>query len=189
MPCIVYEDGALAFRQKIVLSALTNRPIRIKNIRSRSKTPGVTSAEVDFLKIVCEISNGAIVRINDTGCNVFFSPGTLIGGELEFKCSTERGLGYYLEPIILLCSFTKALLNLTLIGVTNNSIDPSVDAIMQNWLPFLKNLLPPASAACLKLEIKKRGVAPKGGGEIVFSSKPALFLSPLQILNPGKVYR
>ncbi|VUZ40049.1 unnamed protein product [Hymenolepis diminuta] len=189
MSCVVYEDGAVAFRQKVVLSVLTNRPIRIKNIRSKSKDPGITSAEVDILKIIHEISNGAIVRINDTGCNVYFSPGTLVGGEVEFKCSTERGLGYYLEPLLLLCSFTKSSLHLTLNGVTNNSIDPSVDVILQSWIPFLKNLLPEASKGALGLNIVKRGVAPKGGGQIVFTSKPALLLSPLRLIKADKVYR
>ena len=67
MPVRVYDDGSLGFRQKVVLSAITNQPIRIKNIRSRSKSPGVTSAEVDLLKLINEISNGAIIKINDTG--------------------------------------------------------------------------------------------------------------------------
>ncbi|KAH9282245.1 RNA 3'-terminal phosphate cyclase-like protein [Echinococcus granulosus] len=189
MPPIVYEDGPVGFRQKILLSVISNRPIRIKNIRSKSKNPGVTSAEVDYLKLINELSNGAIVKVNDTGCNVFFSPGTLIGGEVEFTCSAERGLGYYLEPVVLLCSFTKVPLILTLNGVTNNRIDPSVDVIMQSWLPFLKKFLPPASASGLKMEIKKRGVPPKGGGKIIFTSKPANFLSPIQLFTPGKVYR
>lgn len=108
---------------------------------------------------------------------------------MEFACSTMRGLGYYLEPLILISSFTKTPMNLTLTGVTNNSIDISVDVIMQSWLPFLKRLLPPASASGLKLQIKKRGPAPKGGGKVVFTSKPAQFLSPIQLLTPGKVYR
>ncbi|KAL5965392.1 RNA 3'-terminal phosphate cyclase-like protein [Taenia solium] len=189
MPSIAYDDGSVAFRQKVLLSVVSNRPVHIRNVRSRSRNPGVTSAEVDFLKLINEISNGAIVEVNDTGCNVFFSPGTLIGGEVEFTCSSERGIGYYLEPIVLLCSFTKTPLILTLRGVTNNRIDPSVDVIMQSWLPFLKKLLPPASASGLKMEIKKRGVPPKGGGEIIFTSKPASFLSPVQLITPGKVYR
>ena len=120
---------------------------------------------------------------------MFFSPGTLVGGEVEFTCSPVRGLGYYLEPLVLLCSFTKTPMILTLSGVTNNSIDPSVDVIVQSWLPFLKRFLPVASASCLKLEIKKRGPAPKGGGKVVFTSKPAQFLSPIQLVTPGKVYR
>lgn len=67
MSPIVYEDGSIAFRQKVLLSVVSNRPIRIRNIRSRSRNPGVTSAEVDFLKLINEISNGTIVKVNDTG--------------------------------------------------------------------------------------------------------------------------
>ncbi|VDD75273.1 unnamed protein product [Mesocestoides corti] len=186
---LIYEDGSSAFRQKILLSVITNQAIRVKNIRSRSKNPGVTASEVDFLKLINAISNGAVVKINDTGCIVSFSPGTLVGGEVDFNCSPERGLGYYLEPLILLCSFTKLPMSLVLKGVTNNTIDPSVDVLIQSWLPFLKRLLPPASASALNIEIRQRGLPPKGGGKILFTSKPAHFLSPIQLLTPGKVYR
>ncbi|KAL5106487.1 hypothetical protein TcWFU_010536 [Taenia crassiceps] len=55
--------------------------------------------------------------------------------------------------------------------------------------PLLVRLLPPASASGLKMEIKKRGVPPKGGGRIIFTSKPAGSLSPIQLTAPGKVYR
>ena len=71
MPPLVYDDGSVGFRQKIVLSAISNQPIRIKNIRSRSKNPGVTAAEVDLLKLINEISNGAIIKVNDTGKRLF----------------------------------------------------------------------------------------------------------------------
>lgn len=67
MPLIAYDDGPACFRLKIVLSALTNQAICIKNIRNKSKAPGVTAAEVDFLKLVNEISNGAVIKVNDTG--------------------------------------------------------------------------------------------------------------------------
>ncbi|VDM20757.1 unnamed protein product [Hydatigera taeniaeformis] len=189
MTALEFEDGSVGFRQKIVLSILSSQPIHIKNIRHKSKEPGIRPSELDLLKLISEISNGVIVKLNDTGCDVFFSPGTLIGGEVEFTCSTERGLGYYLEPIVLLSSFTKVSMILTLNGITNNLIDPSVDVVTQSWLPFLKKFLPPASASSLKIVIKKRGVAPKGGGRIIFTSKPATFLSPIQLIIPGKVYR
>lgn len=123
------------------------------------------------------------------GCIVNFSPGTLIGGNISFNCSSERGLGYYLEPLIIFSAFTKKPLSLTLIGVTNNTIDPSVDTIIQSWLPFLKKFLPPATASALKLTIKKRGVPPKGGGEILLTSKPSQHILPIQITTTGKVYR
>ncbi|VDN09297.1 unnamed protein product [Dibothriocephalus latus] len=185
----VFDDGPSCFRLKIVMSMLSNRPIRIRNIRNKSKSPGVTDYEVNFLKLINLLSNGTVVNINDTGCEVNFSPGSLIGGEHTFDCSTERGLGYFLEPLLLLSPFSKTSLYLKLTGVTNNSIDPSVDIILQTWLPLLKKFLPPASACALKLEIKKRGIAPKGGGLVVLSSKPAQQISPVQIISPGKVYR
>ena len=66
------------------------------------------------------------------GTSVSVTPGLLIGGKLEHNCSTERGLGYYLEALLYLAPFTKEPLDVTLIGVTAGLIDPSVSVLLFN---------------------------------------------------------
>ena len=57
---------------------------------------------------------------------------------MEHDCSLQRGIGYYLEPLMSLGAFCKSPLNVILRGVTNNQIDPTPDLLKQSCLPILK---------------------------------------------------
>ena len=67
-----------------------------------------------------------------------FFIGLLMGGTVEHDCSLDRGIGYFLEPLMSLGAFCKSPLNVTLRGVTNNQIDPTPDLLKQSSLPILK---------------------------------------------------
>jgi RNA 3'-terminal phosphate cyclase-like protein len=49
-----------------------------------------------------------------------------MGGKVNHECNPARGIGYYLEALLCLAPFCKNPLDVTLTGVTNNLIDPSV---------------------------------------------------------------
>ena len=94
--------------------------------------------EVLFLKLIEKVSNGCVVEINYSGTSVTFRPGLITGGKVHFDCGVARGIGYYLEPLILLAPFAKKALNVTLAGITNSEIDLSVDIVRTVILPLLK---------------------------------------------------
>ncbi|VDP96378.1 unnamed protein product [Echinostoma caproni] len=146
------------------------KSIEIVDIRHRSMQPGVTNAEVSLLQLIDEISNGTVAKINDTGTAVTFKPGILTGGKVDFDCSTERGIGYYVEFLLLISPFCRQPLEIRLRGVTNSLTDPSIEMIKQAWLPIYRCLIGASAAASLKLEIVKRGVSPLGGGEDVLQN-------------------
>jgi hypothetical protein len=83
--------------------------------------------EVLFLRLIENLCNGGVVQINEVGTSVYFRPGALIGGaDVTFDCGTERSIGYFLEPILCLAPFAKDPIALTLTGITNHNLDPSV---------------------------------------------------------------
>ena len=65
------------FRLKIAYSFLLNCSKKILNIRADSTNPGMTQYEVNFLHLVSEISNGTIIKINQTGTGFTLIPGTI----------------------------------------------------------------------------------------------------------------
>lgn len=67
------------------------------------------------------MTNGTTTSLSQTGTNLYFSPGLLVGGEVDHKCNVERGIGYYLEGAMMLAPFCKTPLSLKLEGVTNNT--------------------------------------------------------------------
>ena len=64
------------------------------------------------------------------GTVLSYSPGLLLGGSVEHDCSAQRGVGYSLEPLLLLAPFAKDPLQVTLRGITTaTALDPSVSVL------------------------------------------------------------
>ena len=93
--------------------------------------------------------------------------GFINGGNYQFACGTERGIGYYIMGILPLAIFAKIPSRIVFTvhficfcnneGITNNTIDISVDIIRIVTLPLLSKW--GLSEGC-SLQIKKRGVEP-----------------------------
>lgn len=76
--------------------------------------------------------------------------------ECDSKCRN------YFKNLVIISKFET-----TFSGITNDSKDPSIDTFRSTTLPILKQFGVPAEG--LDLKIESRGVAPKGGGEVLLS--------------------
>eukprot|EP00794_Sanderia_malayensis_P008069 gene8069-8932_t len=159
---VLHYQGCNFLRQRIILSTLSGRAVRITNIRTEEDDPGIR------------------------GTSLMYKPGLLLGGAVEHDCSCQRSIGYYLEAVILLAPFCKKPLNLTLRGITNDQNDPSVDIIKYVTLAILKKFIIDDD---VDLKINKRGAAPDGGGEIFFKCPVRRNLRPAQFVDCGKIKR
>ena len=153
-----FEDGAVQFRQRLIVSILSHRPLLIRNIRSDDlEAPGLRDHEASFLSLLDKMTNGSTVEINATGTQLRFKPGVLLGGDIVHTCpvptpsSLENSetsssvkyasVGWFLEGILALAPFGKNPLHLTLEGITDGMCDTdlSPDYIATSILPmFLK---------------------------------------------------
>lgn len=180
-------QGHIGFRQRIILSAFSGKPIRIDKIHSDNEAhPGLTDYEISFLKLIEKMCNGCVIEISFTGTCVLFRPGVITGGKIIHDCPPSRALGYYLEPIIALSVFAKTPLQLTLRGITNDNIDVSVDSIRTVVLPFLKNF---GIEEDFEMKIVKRGAVPLGGGEIQLICPTIRTLKHINCIDLGQIKR
>ncbi|XP_075452959.1 RNA 3'-terminal phosphate cyclase-like protein isoform X1 [Ascaphus truei] len=184
--CLCYE-GCNFFRQRIVLSTLSGRPVRIQRIRVKDESPGIRDFEASFIRLMDKITNGSRIEINQTGTSLYYQPGLLAGGSLEHDCSLQRSIGYYLESLLCLAPFMKNPLKITLRGVTNDQVDPSVDTLKATAIPLLKKF--GIDGEHFELKVVRRGMSPGGGGEVVFSCPTRKVLRPVQLTDPGKIKR
>ena len=180
-------QGANYLRQRLVLATLTATPVRITNIRAKEDDPGLQEAEGGFIRLLDKLTNGSKVEVSDTGTQLTYVPGVLLGGKVEHQCSLERGIGYWLEPILALAPFCKTSLHLVLTGVTNNQLDPSPDWIKASCLPVLRRFLTDDSG--LELAVTKRGAAPGGGGQVTLRCPVRKNMRPVQVTDQGKIKR
>ncbi|XP_036384947.1 RNA 3'-terminal phosphate cyclase-like protein [Megalops cyprinoides] len=180
-------DGCNFFRQRLVLSTLSGKRVKIRNIRSKDDNPGLRDFEASFIRLMDKITNGTRIEINQTGTVLFYQPGLLYGGTVEHECSPQRSIGYYLEALLMLAPFMKTPLRATLKGITNDQKDPSVDTLKAAAIPLMKKF--GLDGEGLELKVVKRGMPPGGGGEVLFSCPVRRTIRPVQLTDPGKIKR
>lgn len=183
--------GHRNFRQRLVLALVSQRPVRIDGIRPDSASPGIRDYEANFLRLLEKLTNGSSVEISYTGTSVLLKPGVIAGGNVVHECSLTRGIGYWLEWVVVLAPFAKRELSLTLRGITSLDGDLGVDTIRTVTLPHLQLFLPldslATTASSLELRISKRGAAPLGGGEVHFRCPIIKNLTTLNFTAPGRI--
>eukprot|EP00195_Chlamydomonas_chlamydogama_P012345 CAMPEP_0202904714 /NCGR_PEP_ID=MMETSP1392-20130828/30784_1 /ASSEMBLY_ACC=CAM_ASM_000868 /TAXON_ID=225041 /ORGANISM="Chlamydomonas chlamydogama, Strain SAG 11-48b" /LENGTH=247 /DNA_ID=CAMNT_0049592495 /DNA_START=141 /DNA_END=880 /DNA_ORIENTATION=+ len=180
--------GCQNFRQRLVCATLSGRPIRIDDIRANDQEPGLRDFEASFLRLLEKITNGCVVEINETGTSLRYKPGLIVGGAgLSHDCAPSRSIGYFLEPLVVLGLFGKKPLSITLRGITNDHVDPSIDIFRTVTLPLVKRCL--GSEEGLELKVVKRGALPLGGGEVVLRVPVMKQLPAINMTDEGMVKR
>lgn len=163
-PTLRFDDGAVQFRQRIVVSILSHKSLLLRNIRSNSQLDsheaaaegfGLQAHEASFLRLIDEMTNGSHIEINASGTQLLFKPGVLLGGTIHHECPVEttanggivnlegiknaRSIGWFIEGILPLAPFGKEPLQLHLTGITDgtSTIDPSCDYLRATVLPLM----------------------------------------------------
>lgn len=111
MPAVIENDvikykGSNYFRQRLLLSTLSGRAIKIEDIRSTNDDPGLREYEVSLIRLLDKVTNGTRVELSETGTSVYYQPGILIGGQVNHNCCTQRGIGKWSSIKFLLTSNT-----------------------------------------------------------------------------------
>lgn len=177
--------GSNCFRQRVILALLTGKTIIVEDIRPDGE--GLKEYETNLLQLVEKFTSGTKIQVSDN--RVQLNPGTIIGGEFSHSCHLDRSISYYLEILLSLAPFGKRPLHATLNGVTNDQIDPNVDALKASALPILKRFIGDVEGTKLDIKINARGFKPEGGGQILFTCPMVRQLQPIQLTEIGKVKR
>ncbi|KDN35148.1 hypothetical protein RSAG8_11836, partial [Rhizoctonia solani AG-8 WAC10335] len=185
-PNLVRFTGHNYFRQRITLSIISGKAVRIDAIRTDDQNPGLRDFEASFLRLVEKVTNGTVIEISYTGTSVLVKPGIISGGSITHECPLSRSIGYFLEPLVVIAPFSKKPLHLTLKGITSDERDLSVDLMRTVTLPHLSLF---GVTEGVELKINKRGSAPLGGGEIEFICPVVKQLKTLNFVDPGKIIR
>ncbi|KAF6763869.1 18S rRNA biogenesis protein [Ephemerocybe angulata] len=173
---LVHFSGHEHFRNRLVLSILSGRHVKIDKIRTDDKNPGLRDFEVSLLRLLEKVTNGTIIEISVTGTAILLKPGIIAGGPITHECPLSRSVGYFMEPIIMLAPFAKKAVNLTLKGITTDEHDLSVT-------------LPHLQLFGISDGLELRGAAPNGGGEVQFLCPIVKQVKTLNFVDPGKIKR
>ena len=162
------EGGGQMIRTALSLSAISQKPIRIFNIRANRPNPGLAAQHVACAKAVRSISRGTLEGAETESRELKFTPGPLVGGKYEFNIGTAGSallLAQTILPILNSCSKESTV---SIIGGTFIQKSPGFDYFEKVFLPAISRFGINAST-----KLHKIGYYPAGGGEIELQISPS----------------
>ena len=180
----VLEGGGQILRIAVSLSALLQKPIRVKNIRAGRDKPGLRAQHCKGMEVARDISQGKLWGCSLHSTEVVFHPKSLQGGAFHADTETAGSVSLLMQVILPCALFSPSPVHLILRGGTNAEMAPQVDYTVT----VFKNLLEKFGGTfdgC----IEKRGYFPRGGGIVKMRINPVDRLVPVTLLDPGHVTR
>lgn len=162
------ESGGQILRTAITLSAITQKPFEIFNIRAKRSTPGLKMQHLTAVKAVRSICRGTLEGAEEGSKDLVFRPGKIVGGKYDFNIGTAGCTTLVAQTIlpILLIAGKKSEVRIT--GGTHVLKSPSYDYFEKVFMPAVKRM-----GAEVESKMIKPGYYPKGGGEIELKAEPS----------------
>ena len=176
------EGGGQILRSSLALSALTGRPVHIRNIRARRPKPGLQAQHLQSVRAAA-ISGGQLRGASLGSCDLTFEPGEVVPGNYRFDIGTAGATGLVLHTIYLpLARRGGGPAEVTLVGGTHVTTSPSFHFLDGTWRRYLE-----LAGLHVSLRLDRPGFYPRGGGVVRAFLQPAARLRGLNMRERGPV--
>lgn len=174
------SGGGQILRTAVGLSALTQKPCRVFNVRVNRPNPGLREQHLQAILALSKLCQGRLERAEIGSTQIEFHPGEIESEEILIPVSTAGSVGLILQAILIPGAGANLCIRIHG-GATYGKWAVPV-AYLQNVLsPLLRRM-----GYRLTIDILREGFYPKGGAEVEVKTSQAT-LRPLEILEKGKV--
>lgn len=170
------EGGGQILRSAISLSCITQKPIQIKNIRAKRKTPGLSAQHLTSIRILAKICNAEVHGLEIGSTCIKFIPGILHDQKIKENVGTAGSISLISQVLIPVVSLSRKNLELNITGGTDVSWSPTID--------YTKIVLQEAYSRFgmpFSLHVERRGYYPKGNGIVKLNVLPADKISTVSL--------
>jgi RNA 3'-phosphate cyclase len=155
------EGGGQLIRTAIAMSCITNKPIKIFNIRKGRSKPGLKAQHLTGINAAAHIC-GAKVTGNKLGSSeISFSPGSHQHGKFQFNVGTAGSVTLVLQTLVPIAAFGKDCSTFEIIGGTDVHFAPTIDYFEHVFGRNMKII-----GLDIAVQEVYRGFYPKGGGKV-----------------------
>jgi RNA 3'-terminal phosphate cyclase (ATP) len=155
------EGGGQVLRSSLSLSILTQRPIRLENIRAHRDRPGLRPQHLVALRSAARISSG-IVRGDRVGSTaISFEPGPARPGDYLFDIGTAGATSLVMQTLLPPLALADGPSTVMIHGGTHVPWSPCFHYLDWHWRPMLGRI-----GIDFELELQMAGFYPRGGGQI-----------------------
>lgn len=175
--------GGQILRTSIGLSALTEKPCRIINIRSLRPKPGLKEQHLQGVNAIAKICEGRLLGAAINSTKVEFWPGKISSGKININIGTAGSIGLVLQTVLIpALKAEKGLYVKIKGGATFGKWAPSVPWLENILLPILKT----SNYDCA-LTVHRHGFFPRGSAEVEVRTKPVKALLPINRVEQGRI--
>ncbi len=161
------EGGGQVLRTALALAAITGRPCRLTNIRARRRNPGLAAQHLAAVEAARLLAEATVSGAEQASTELHFRPTALRGGEARIAVGTAGAVTLVLQTAIPIALHAPEPLALTVTGGTDVPWSPVADYLSGVFLAHLARL-----GAHVHCTVVRRGVYPKGGGEVRVRVEP-----------------
>jgi len=177
------EGGGQIFRTALAYSAIVQKPVKIINIRAKRKNPGLRPQHLSALEALAVITKAKIRGGFIGSKEVYFEPQGIYGGKFTIDPKTAGSISLIIQAILPSLLFADKDSQVIIKGGTDVPFAPPIDTIKFVFIPLLWRL-----SADIKIEVKRRGHYPRGGGIVYLEVKPIKKpLKPIKLMEQGTI--
>lgn len=163
------EGGGQILRTSIALSAVSGKPVTIRNIRANRRTPGLSAQHLEAVRGVAILTDAEVRGLSLGSTEVFFAPREIKSGEYRIDIGTAGSISLLLQCLMPAAIYADGPICLKIKGGTDVRWAPSIDYMRHVMLPTIAQMGYDA-----QIELIRRGYYPRGGGmveAVIYPSK------------------
>jgi RNA 3'-terminal phosphate cyclase (ATP) len=162
------EGGGQIIRTSLTLAAITQKPIRITNIRANRPNPGLQPQHLTACKSVRNVCRGTLTGAELGSRELAYMPGPIIGGRYEFDIGTAGSVTLVAQTLLPILLRADKESELRIIGGTHVMKSPGYDYFENVFIPAIRLF-----GADVDCQMLRPGYYPRGGGEIGLKIRPS----------------
>ena len=174
------EGGGQMIRTAFAMSAITGKPVNIRNIRANRPRSGLANQHLTAICAIANICEGRLEGAYKGSMEVSLHPGKIRACEMELDIGTAGSITLVLQAVLPVLSKARGESRIRIKGGTDVKWAPPADYLRNVLFPIYKN-----HGIDCRSDILKRGYYPRGGGEMHIRVRPAAAIS---WIPPNKEY-
>lgn len=174
------EGGGQVLRSSLSLSAITGRPLQMKNVRARRRKPGLRLQHLTAMRAAASITQAECEGDRVGSREIRFVPGEVVPGEYRFSVGSAGSACLVLQTVLPALLTARGPSKVTVEGGTHNPMAPPFDYLAEAFVPLLERM-----GARIDARLERHGFYPAGGGRLTVTMTPGARLEPLHLLQRG----
>jgi RNA 3'-phosphate cyclase len=178
------EGGGQLVRTAVALSALTGRPLALRNVRAGRPRPGLAAQHLAAVRAVAATCDARCEGLALRAGAFSFEPRVRpAGGELRADVGTAGSVPLVLQALLPVLLGARAASRVVVTGGTDVRQAPAWDYFSQVLLRILARM-----GLRVRTRLVRRGYYPRGGGEVVVEVEPGV-PAPLELRERPTAWR